>query len=201
MRIKVKEKNIIVEFPLTQSKRSWKIRTDGKKSADKILEYRIQKTDHLEWMVDYQELRDILYCFKEENLPDFEDIQKKFHQLCPQVDKPEDAIPRSPIRVGNIIVERQFLPKQRKITELFPYVFVLFGLFYTIATENMRVFLVDIYDKKITNTDNRKITFGDTLIWLPLREEISEIMGEFAILSKKHKEKAKEEIFDKIENI
>lgn len=202
MRIRVNEKKtIMVEFPLTQPKRSWKIRTNGKKSADKILGHQIQKADYLEWMVDYQELRDILYCLKEEYPSDFEDIYRKFHRLTPQVDKPEDATRRDPTKVGDIIIEREFLGKQWKPTELFPYVFVLFRLFYKTITENTRIFLVDKHDKKIINTTNRKIIFGDVLVWLPTKEEISKIIEEFAILSKKHKNTAKKIIFDRITSI
>ena len=201
MRIKIEgKKTIVVEFPLTQPKRSWKIRTDGKKSAAKILGHCIQKCDFLEWMVNYQELRDIIYCLKKVSLTDFQTILHKFSQTQPAVEKPEEASQREPIKVGNIIVERQFLGKQWKPTELFPYIFVLLRLFYEAISNETNIFLIDKNGEKITNTNTRKIRCGDTLIWLPLKKEISTIVEEFAVLSKKHKDTAKKEIFNKIEN-
>lgn len=202
MRLKIEERGIItVEFPLTQPKRSWKIRTDGKRSADKILGHQIQEHDFLEWMVDYQELRDILYCLKKASLIDFENIVQHFNRLQPTVEKPEKASSREPIKVGNIIVERQFLGKQWKPTELFPYIFVLFRLYYKTISKETNIFLIDKKGEKIINTSDRKIKCGDTLIWLPSKQEISKIIEEFAVLSKKHKETAKKIIFDKIENL
>lgn len=151
-------------------------------------------------MVDYQELRDILYCLKKVSSSDFQDIVQKFNQIQPSVEKPEEAGQRGPIKVGSIIVERQFLGKQWKPTELFPYVFVLFNLFYETTSEPTNIFLIDKNGEKITNTNGWKIRCGDTLIWLPSKEEISKIIEEFATLSKKHKDTAKKVIFDKIEN-
>lgn len=202
MRVKIEQKKtIVVEFPLTQPKRSWKIRTNGKESADKILGHEIQESDFLEWMVDYQELRDILYCLKKVSLKDFQNIFLKFNQIQSDVVKPEDASQRSPITLGNIIIERQILGKQRKREELFPYIFVLFKLCYETISEEANVFLIDKHGERITDTNGRKIKCGDTLIWLPSKDEISKIIEEFAVLSKKHKDTAKKVIFDKIEKV
>jgi len=200
MRIKIEKNKIIVEFPLTQPKKSWKIRTNSKKSADKILGHQIQKNDFLEWMVDYQELRDILYCLKKVSPNDFRDIAQEFNQIQPETEEPEEAYQKPPVVVGDIVIERQILRKQRKPTEPFPYVFVLFRLFYETIPKLTRVFMVDKKGEKIATTNNRKIRCGDTLVWLPSKEEISKIMEEFATLSKKHKDSAKKLIFNRIEN-
>jgi len=201
MRVRIEgNKTIVVEFPLTQPKRSWKIRTNGKKSADKIFGHIIQKQDFLEWMVDYPELRDILCSLRQISLIDFQNILRKFNKIRPAVEKPEDASKRAPIKVGSIIVERKFLGKQYKPTELFPYVFVLMKLFYKSTSDLKNIYLIDTNEEMITNTNGRKIKCGDTLIWLPAKKEISKIVEEFAVLSKKHKDMAKKVIFERIEN-
>jgi hypothetical protein len=201
MRVRIEgNKTVVVEFPLTQPKRSWKIRTNGKKSADKIFGHIIQKQDFLEWMVDYSELRDILCCLRQVSLIDFQDILQKFNKIRPTVEKPEDASRRAPIKAGSVIVERKFLGKQYKPTELFPYVFVLMKLFYESTSDSKNIYLIDRNEQMITNTNGQKIKCGDTLIWLPAKKEISKIVEEFAILSKKHKDAAKKVIFDRIED-
>jgi hypothetical protein len=202
MRAKIEEieekKSVVVEFPLTQAERAWKIRIDGKISADKILGFQIQEQSFLEWMVDYREIRDILCCYKKVSSEDFHDIFQKFEQITPSAEKPEDVDQGVRVEIGNIIIERQIMTKQRKRTERFPYIFVLFKLLYETISESANIFLVDKNGEKITNTNGRKIQCGDTLIWLPSKVEISNIIEQFAYLSKKHKETAKKEIFDKI---
>lgn len=201
MRVKVTQENVRVEFPLSQPKRSWKIRIDGKKSSQKILGHKIQEDNRLEWMVNYEELRDILFCFKEKYPSEFQKIHENFIQIKPMVENAEKFKQETQFKIEDITIEIKLLGKQRKLSENFPYVFVLFNLFYTKISDNARVFLVDIYDKKISNTSNRIITIGDTLVWLPTNEEISKIIEKFGEISKTHKNSAKKEIFDKIETL
>jgi len=155
----------------------------------------------LEWMVNYEELRDILFCFKEKYPSEFQKIHENFIQIKPMVENAEEFKQETQFKIGDITIEIKLLGKQRKPSEKFPYVFVLFNLFYTKISDNARVFLVDIYDKKINNTSNRTITIGDTLVWLPTNEEISKIIEKFGEISKTHKNSAKKEIFDKIETL
>lgn len=89
---------------------------DGKKSADKILGHQIRRHDLLEWMVTYQELRDILCYLKKVSPNDFQDVVQRFKQIQPAIEKPEEAGQKSPARieVGDIVVEIQILGKERK---------------------------------------------------------------------------------------
>lgn len=198
MRVKLIKGKIRVEFPLTQPKRSWKIRINGKKSLEKILGHKIQNRYKLEWMVDYRELRDILFCFKEKCPSGFEKMYEKFTKLKPNISRPEDFRQERSIKVGNIVIEIKLLKKQRKPSERFPYVFILFNLFYTKILSTTRVFLVDIWDRKIIDTSNRTIKIGDTLVWLPTKEEVWKIINELGKLSLKHKESAEKMVFNEI---
>ncbi|MEM1688938.1 MAG: hypothetical protein QW623_01155 [Candidatus Hadarchaeales archaeon] len=56
MRVKVEENKIVVGFSSTQTKKLWKNRINGEKSADKILDHQIQKRDFFK-IVAYQELK------------------------------------------------------------------------------------------------------------------------------------------------
>lgn len=196
MIIKIESNKIVVGFPLTQPKRAWKLRTNDKKSAARIIGHSIQNNHFLEWMVDYSELRDILYCLKEVEPQNFSKILDEFNKAKPEVLTPDEVKLKPPKKLRNIIIEMQLLGKQYKPSEKFPYIFVLLKLGYEKIADNL--YIIDKGGVKINKTIDRVIKSGDALIWFPSVDEILAIVSEFAFLCKEHKDRAQKDIFDKI---
>lgn len=62
MSVRIKEDNVIMEFPLTQPKRSWKIRrVRGTRPSNLRVGYEISAGDLFEWMVSNDEILDMLF--------------------------------------------------------------------------------------------------------------------------------------------
>lgn len=185
MNLRLENSRILLEFSLTQPKRAWKIRKGA--GNKKSLEFgdTIEKGDSFEWMLTNEEVRDVVSALRCISPETYQNIECKVTQI-----KHYSANWTKEIGEG-ITLEAKPLPKQRKPTELTPFLFVLLRLDY--YTEYH--YLVDKRGKKIEAVLGHKLRAGDKLIWAIDAAQIEEIAIGLASLDSQHQEMVKEGVF------
>ncbi|MEM2189316.1 MAG: hypothetical protein QXG35_08330 [Nitrososphaerota archaeon] len=212
LNIKVRNNTIFAEFSLSQPKRSWKIRSKskrderGKYDTEKnvwkftpTMNDEIQEGDVFEWMVDNQEIRDILSALKCISKDSYEKIKQEVHNIRDEeylFDNSHASSEKAKeIELDfDVRIEISLKPKQRKRKEKTPYLFVLFPL----DRPTNICYIIDKRGEKIENPIGHKIMAGDTLVWIVREELIKEIVVNLAKLDKAHKNGLIKEVFSKI---
>lgn len=190
MNLRVENNKVMLEFPLTQAKPAWRMRraNGSKKSPD--LKYVIEKGDTFEWMVTNEEVRDMvsaLRCICPENYKQLKDSVFSITTFRSQYkDKIGDGID----------LEARSLPKQRKPSELTPYLFVLLSLDRTTSEH----YVVDKKGRRVGRTIGYSVRVGDKLVWVVRHAQIGEIAKRLASLSRMHCEMVKKRVLAALEN-
>ncbi len=203
MIVQVQGDKLVVEFPLSQPKSSWRVRSKkrrgrrGWKKDPNLWIFRptfgdlIYEGDIFEWMISNEELREILYVAKCMEADYYEEIKKAIHNL----NKFESHVD---ITLGwGVKIEGELRPKQKKGEELTPWFFILFPL----DRSSNVYYLKDAKNNKIENPINRKIRAGDRLVWVVDLNWLKTIILKLAGLSEDHKEKIIKEVFEPIDNL
>lgn len=196
--VRVKDNTIFVEFSLSQPKRAWKIRSkiprdrrgrfDCKRGVYKFTPTYgdiIEDGDVFEWMVDNEEIRDILSALRCLSKNIYEEIKKEVYDI---EDFKYDV--RKELGLG-VKIEASLEPKQRKPSELTPFLFVLFPIdkptdVYYIANKR---------EEKIEHPVKHKIKAGDKLVWVVNKEWLKEVVVSLAKLDEDHRRRVIEEVF------
>jgi gas vesicle protein len=192
LNIKVENSRILLEFPLTQAKRSWKIRKAREYERPKTLKlkYVIEEGDAFEWMITNEEVRDILSVLRCVSNAHYKIIRKQVEHISEFVDELREEIN------DGISLEARLRPKQKKAKELTPYLFVLLRLDSTTDTH----YLVNKRGKRINRPLGYALKAGDKLNWLIKPNQIEVIVTKLASLDRSHLEKVKQEIFRVLED-
>lgn len=190
MSLKLEDNEILLEFPLTQAKRAWKIRKrDGRKKPPD-LRYLIEEGDYFEWMITNEEVRDMLSALRCISPQSYKEIKELVLSVSQFNAKVREEIGRG------ISLEASLLPKQWKRAELTPYLFVLLRLDETTDEH----YLIDKRGRLIEKTLGYKLKAGDKLVWVIKQQQIKRIILALASLDEFHKGMVKEKIISVLEN-
>lgn len=211
MSIKVENNKILVEFSLTQPKKSWKIRSKARRNGrgwfvPEISRYvftprigdRVYVGDIFEWMITNEEIRDILSALRCISKEEYANIKVQVYRLVEAnfIDWKHEKVVKKELDFG-ISIEASRRGKQRKPEELTPYLFVLFPL----DSASKVHCLVDKRGGRIKETVGYKIKAGDKLLWITNVSWIGDIAVMLASLDKDHNIKVKKNVFNVIERL
>jgi len=202
MSVRVKDNTVFVEFSLSQPKRAWKLRSKNKRGLrgrfnSKRGVYKFTPTmgdvihegDVFEWMVNNEEVRDMLSALKCISPARYEEIKRQVYTITcfkPEIEK----------ELGfGIKIEACYEPKQRKPQEKTPYLFVLFPM----DKPTDVCYIVNKRDEVVKQPSEYKIKAGDRLVWI-VKEEgwFNEIVITLAGLDNDHKNRVIKEVFEVI---
>lgn len=142
-----------------------------------------------EWMVNNEEVRDILSALRCVSADFYEEIKREVYAI-----KEFKASMMKELGFG-IKIEACLEPKQRKPSELTPYLFVLFPM----DKPSKACYIVDKKGKPIKNPIRYKIKAGDRLVWAIIDLEwLREVTLGLAQLDEAHKDKVIEDIFQRV---
>jgi len=189
---------ILVEFSLTQAKEAWKVRSEVRRGRRGRFDRKrrvwkftptigdmIYKGDIFEWMVSNEELRDILAALKCISINIYRRIKEEVYSVN------EFNISLEKELGFGIKIEASLEPKQRKPSELTPYLFVLFPM----DKPTEVCYIVNKRDELVRDPIGYKIMAGDRLIWVPNERDLEEITVSLARLDEDHKKRIIQEIF------
>lgn len=201
MSIRIKNNTIFVEFSLSQPKRAWKIRSktprDGRGRFDherKVYKFTpaygdiIKEGDVFEWMVDNEEIRDILSALKCLSENTYGEIKKEVYAI-----KEFRHNIKKELGLG-VEIEASLKPKQRKPSEQTPFFFVLFPM----DKPTDVCYIINKRGEKIEHPTGHKIKAGDKLVWVVNEKWLKEVVVSLAKLDKAHKERIIKEVFEVI---
>jgi len=146
----------------------------------------IYEGDIFEWMVNNEEIRDVLSALKCVSPNKYKEIKRQVYSITrfkPKIEK----------ELGfGIKIEAGYEPKQRKPQELTPFFFVLFP----IDRPTDACYIVNKREEIVKQPLGYKIKAGDRLVWVVKEEEwLREIVVALAGLDEDHKERVKKEVF------
>lgn len=190
MNLKVEDHKIMLEFPLTQPKRAWKIRKRGGRKTSPKFKYLIQEGDVFEWMITNEEVRDMASVLRCISPQEYQGAKRFVNSISSFNSSFEEKIG------AGITLEASSLPKQRKRDEFTPYLFVLVAL----DRVTDEYYLVDKRGGRIEETLRYQLKSGDKLIWIIKPLQIKNIIVSLASLDRRHQEMVKTEVFEILNN-